>query len=157
MSHILITNQRHIRKINAFGAGKMIKNVISLQQNLINILSGGLVSKSFNLNGNDLVSTSPNQESTEFPRNPRFNNFLNENSEMDSAKEYWELFELGGEGLVQSLEGKDWTKEDLMGLLELMYQPILLEEEGYFLSEREAEALRKEYLICVQKLNCLDH
>ena len=39
MSQILISNQRHIRRINKYGNAKMIRNVMSLQQNLTNIAS----------------------------------------------------------------------------------------------------------------------
>ncbi|KAJ3085595.1 hypothetical protein HK102_014020 [Quaeritorhiza haematococci] len=37
MTHILCTNLRHIKRVNAFGVNKLIRNVQSLQQNLTNI------------------------------------------------------------------------------------------------------------------------
>lgn len=39
MSHILITNFKHIKRLNTFGMEKLIRNVRSIQQNLTNIVS----------------------------------------------------------------------------------------------------------------------
>ncbi|KAJ1678373.1 exocyst subunit, partial [Spiromyces aspiralis] len=41
MAHMLIVNTRHIREFNSYGAEKMIRNVLSLQQNLTNIALSG--------------------------------------------------------------------------------------------------------------------
>lgn len=54
MDQLLISNSRHIRLINVFGLGKMMRNILALQQNLKNL--GELVSRSSsgiggNLNG----------------------------------------------------------------------------------------------------------
>lgn len=91
-SHILISNHKHLKRVNQHGMTKMIRNVLSLQQCLTNIAAA------------------------------------NEKA-LDSARQYYELFALGGEGLIRSIEmnGVKYTEEEYKAMLELMYQETLAE------------------------------
>ncbi|KAI8146190.1 hypothetical protein BJV82DRAFT_600834 [Fennellomyces sp. T-0311] len=101
--HILISEASHIKRMNANGVQKMMRNVLALQQNLANFVP-------------------PSQ-----------------NSVMERAREYYQLFNLGSEGLIRNISenGPRFTFDEYRVILGLIHD---IKKE----SEDDAEAEEEE-------------
>ncbi|CDS07546.1 hypothetical protein LRAMOSA01495 [Lichtheimia ramosa] len=110
MVHILITEARQIKRMNANGVQKMMRNVLALQQNLSNFVP-------------------PSQ-----------------NSVMERAREYYQLFNLGSEGLIRSISenGPRFSFDEYRVILGLI-NDIKKEEDGPESEQREDSGTSSSY------------
>lgn len=118
MVHILISEASQIKRMNANGVQKMMRNVLALQQNLSNFVP-------------------PSQ-----------------NSVMERAREYYQLFNLGSEGLIRSISenGPRFSFDEYRVILGLI-NDIKKESDGPESEQREESGASSSYSAWLLKLD----